>query len=221
MVGSIIPHRPNVIERAKVASLLNTIGFGQSSIQRNFVPDIVMQILMRPSAEKHVPVRAPAGLLYTMTSPRFEPRHYAPLEYCTIGSGSGSLQEISGIADWLLAGEPGNGMIESMALREAVSEFIASEGIDSVGGIYPCVKVDHRGVSCLGMGMGLPPDRIAISFDASRARWVQRNKATGKEITLRLPWEIDSRILHRDQRFDDWQEAVRRFNPRRMKRRSP
>jgi hypothetical protein len=220
MVGSVIPYRSNMIERAKVADLLNTIGFGRSPIKRNFVPDIVMRILMRPAAEKHVAVRVPAGLLYTMTSPRFEPRHYAPLDYCAIGSGNGSVQEIASTADWLLAGEPGNDMIESMALREAVSEFVASEGIESVGGMYPCIKVDHRGLACLGMGMGVPPDRVSLKFDASLGRWVQHNEATGKRIALRLPWEIDPRRFGRDQRFDDWQEAVRRFNPRRLKRKS-
>jgi hypothetical protein len=71
IVGSVIPGRNNVIERAKVAELLNTIGFGRSPIKRNFVPDIVMRILMQPATETHIAVRAPAGLLYTMTAPAF------------------------------------------------------------------------------------------------------------------------------------------------------
>jgi hypothetical protein len=221
IVGSVIPGRNNVIERAKVAELVNTIGFGRSSIKRSFVPDIVMRILMQPATETYVAVQAPAGLLYTMTAPGFVPRHYAPLEYCAIGSGHGSVHEISKTADWLLAGQPGNDMIESMALTDAVSEFVAAEGIDSCGGMFPCLKIDHRGGGFLGRSMGIPPNRISLRFDDGKRRWVQQNEGTGKEVPLLLPWEIDARALRRDLRFEDWQDAVRAFNPRRLKRKVP
>lgn len=221
IVGSVVPGRNNVIERAKVAEILTTIGFGRSPIKRNFVPDIVMRILMKPATEAHVAVRAPAGLLYTMTAPGFVPRHYAPLEYCAIGSGHGSVYEIAKTADWLLAGQPGNDMVESMALREAVSEFVAAEGIDNCGGMFPCLKIDHRGGAFLGHSMGIPPDCVSLRFDDGKRRFVQQNEATGKEVPLLLPWEIDARALRRDLRFDDWQDAVRAFNPRRLKRKVP
>jgi hypothetical protein len=218
IVGSVVPSRNNIIERAKVAELLNTIGFGRSPIKRTFVPDIVMRILMRPATETYVAVRAPAGLLYTMTAPGFIPRHYAPLEYCAIGSGHGSVREIAKTADWLLAGQPGNDLVESMALRDAVSEFVAAEGIDSCGGMFPCLKIDHRGGALLGCSIGIPPNRISLRFDDGKRRWMQQNEGTGKQVSLLLPWEIDPRTLRQDLRFDDWQDAVRAFNPRRLKR---
>ena len=180
-----------------------------------------MRILMRPATETLIPVRAPAGLLYTMSSPRFIPRHYAPLEYCAIGSGHGSVHEIAKTADWLLAGVPGNDMIESMALTDAVSEFVASEGIDDVGGMFPCLKIDHRGVQCLGTSMGMAPNRISLHFDSSLARWVQKNEATDKEVQLLLPWELNAGAIKSDRRFDDRQDAVRTFNPRRFKCKAP
>lgn len=221
IVGSVIPCRNNVIERAKVAELLNTIGFDRSPIKRNFVPDIVMRILMQPATETHVAVQAPAGLLYTMTAPRFIPRHYAPLEYCAIGSGHGSAHEIAKTADWLLAGQPGSDLIESMALTDAVSEFVAAEGIESCGGMYPCLKIDHRGGAFLGRSMGIPPNRISLRFDDGNRRLVQQNEGTGKEVPLLLPWEIDASALRNDRRFDDWHDAVRAFNPLRLKRKVP
>ena len=161
------------------------------------------------------------GLLYTLRSPDFTLRQYAPLGYCAIGSGHGAIHEIAATADWLLAGQPGNDMIESLALTEAVSEFIAAEGIEDVGGMYTCLKLDQRGVVCLGHSMGLPGHQVSVRFDPSTRRWLQKNEATGKEIQLMFPWEIDPRSIKASQRFDDWQDAVRAFNPRRLQRKKP
>jgi hypothetical protein len=112
-------------------------------------------------------------------------------------------------------------MVESMALRDAVSEFVATEGIDSCGGMFPCLKIDHRGGAFLGGSMGIPPNRISLRFDDANRRLVQQNEGTGKEVPLLLPWEIDARALRKDLRFDDWQDAVRAFNPLRLKRKVP
>ena len=84
--------------------------------------------------------------------------------------------------------------------------------------MYTCVKVDHRGVGHLGQSIGLPGHRVSVRFDPSAGRWLQKNEATGKELKLMLPWEIDPRSLKADQRFDDWEDAVRAFNPRRLQR---
>ena len=100
---------PNFVERAKVVPIFETIGFGRSPIQRNFVPDIVMRILMRPTSDTYVPIGSCRNLLYSMRAPDFTPREYAPLDYCAIGSGHHSTIEISKTADWLLAGQPGTG----------------------------------------------------------------------------------------------------------------
>jgi hypothetical protein len=170
---------------------------GRSPIERNFVPDIVMRIMMRPATETYVAVRAPAGLLYTMTAPGFVPRHYAPLEYCSVGSGHGSVHEIAKTADWLLAGQPGNDLVESMALTDAVSEFVAAEGIDSCGGMFACLKIDHRGGAFLGRSMGIPPNCISLRFDDGKRRLVQQNEGTSKEAQLLLLWEINAARLGR------------------------
>jgi len=151
IVGSVIPDRVNVVERQKVADFVNAIAFGNASIQRNWVPDILMRVVLQPPAETRL-VAIPGtvrGLLYKMTPPQFQPVHMKRLEFCAIGSGEKTTVEIKRSADWIIAGQPGNDMTESFALRRAVSHFIASNGVKTVGGHYPCVKIDHKGVGCL------------------------------------------------------------------------
>ena len=138
IVGSIIPDRPNIVERQKVVELVNTIAFGSPSMQRNWMPDILVRVLQTPSHLDFVAIRGTVGgLLYTMTSPNFQPQHLNPLEYCAIGSGQQATLEIAHSADWILSGQPGNDLIESMGLRDAVSQFVASNSLDDVGGMYP------------------------------------------------------------------------------------
>ena len=132
------------------------------------------------------------GILYKLSSPDFRPVYHSPLEYCAIGSGASTTQEIARTADWLLAGQPGNDLVESIALRDAVSHFVAAESVGGVGGMYPCVKIDHRGVGCLGVNQTLPKGRFTLLYDASKDRWTQTNEATGSSIELLCPWEIDA-----------------------------
>jgi hypothetical protein len=221
MVGSVLADRPNVIERSKVVELFKTIGYGRSPIKRTFVPDLVMQFMLRPRHHVRIPIRGSVrGLLYTLHSPNFVPNHRRPLDYCAIGTGHGSIQEISAVADWLFAGVPSNDGVERAALAEAVSAFVATEDIEDVGGMYPCVKLDHRGMHWLGHKMGFPGETVSVRFDPGIRRWVQENEVTGKRIALLRPWELAPHAMSTDQRFDDWVDAVRAFNPRRLRRRT-
>ena len=67
LVGSVV-FGSNLVERAKVVPIFETIGFGRSPIQRNFVPDIVMRILMRPTSDTYVPISVGAHLPWGATS---------------------------------------------------------------------------------------------------------------------------------------------------------
>lgn len=222
LVASVIPGHPNIVERRKVEEFFKTIAFKRSPMQRNFVPDIVMRIMMMPHEDRHIAIPGSVrGLLYAVHAPEFIPQYVEPLHYRAIGSGRESIREIDKTADWLIAGQPGNDMVECMAFTDAVAEFIAAEGIISVGGMFPCLKVDHRGVVFLGHTMGLPGNRVSIRFDPAVGRWIQSNEKTGKRIELKLPWEIDSRNIKASNLFEDWADAVRAFNPRRLQRRSP
>jgi len=52
----------------------------------------------------------------------------SPWSLVAIGSGRHSRVEIKKYADWLLAGVPGNDMVERSSLTDAVSQFIADVG---------------------------------------------------------------------------------------------
>jgi hypothetical protein len=219
LVGSIIPDRVNVIERQKVADILRTIASGHASIQRNWLPNIVVRVLQAPATATLVAIPGTVrSLLYSMSPPQFQPQHVNPLEFCAIGSGHATTVEIKRSADWIFAGRPGNDFMESTALREAVSQFIAFNGVESVGGLYPCLKVDQRGVGCLGMSEKLPLYTISLSYDAHAMRWSQGNQSTGKKIDLQYPWEIDVATIKENNLFDDWWDAVEHFNPRRARK---
>ncbi len=84
--------------------------------------------------------------------------------------------------------------------------------------MYPCVKIDRRGVGCLGVNQTLPKGKFTLLFDASKDRWTQTNEATGKSIELLYPWEIDANTIAVDKRFDDWWDANVDFNPLRGKK---
>jgi hypothetical protein len=219
MVGSVIPGRTNVIERQKAVDLMREIGFGNPSIQRSFVPDVLMRALMTDPTHTYVPIPGSiAGLLYTMTSPLFKPQHLKPLEFAAIGSGHHATVEIKRTADWLLAGMPGNDFIESQALTSAVSQFIAEHEIQDVGGMYPCVKLDQRGPLFLGARHHFPLYEVLLTFDGPRGRWVQENHTTGKRIELLYPWEILSRPVRADLTFNDMREALEAANPLRARK---
>lgn len=220
LVGSVIPDRVNIIERQKVVDILRIVASGNASVQRNWLPGIVFHVLQTPGTLVAIPGTV-RGLLYKMSAPEFRPRHVNPLDFCAIGSGQGTTIEITRSADWIFAGQPGNDFIESTALREVVGQFVASNGLDSVGGLYPCVKIDRRGVGCLGMFQKLPLCTIALSYEAQTMRWRQENQSTGKTIELQYPWEIDVATMKADNRFDDWWDAMEHFNPRRARKKSP
>jgi len=80
IVGSVIPGQTNVIERQKAVELLKEIGFGNPSVQRHFVPDVLMRVLMTDPTQTYVPIPGSiAGRLCTMASPHFKPQYLGRL----------------------------------------------------------------------------------------------------------------------------------------------
>jgi len=222
MLAGIMPDRPNVVERAKGVELMKSIAFGKGIIQRSFTPAVIMQVAMAPQDQDHVVTgNCPAGVLCTMRYPKFEPQFLRPLEFAAIGSGQHSIVEVKKYADWLLAGDPGNDLIERTSLTEAVNQFVAENEIKDVGGMYPCVKIDRRGVNCLGIRQNFPLYEVSLTYDAARDRWIQQNHTTGKKIELLRPWEIGGDLPAIDEKFDDMREAVEHANPLRARRIKP
>jgi hypothetical protein len=218
MVASVIPGRPNIVERQKVADLMEKIAWNPSS-QRNWMPAIIINILQIPLTHKFIALPGTAaGLVYKMASPHFSPDYVAPLEFSAIGSGHESVIEIKRTEDWVLGGSPGNDFIESTALVSAVENFIADEQITDVGGMFPCIKVDQAGMRCLGIRQILPLYELSLHYDGQRGRWIQQNHTTGKRIELLYPWEIIANIKSVAARtFDDLREAQEDFSPSKLR----
>jgi hypothetical protein len=179
----------------------------------------LMRILFTDPRQTHVPIaQTVAGLLCTLRYPHFQPNWIRPLEFAAIGSGKGSAIEIKKRADWIFAGDPGSDLLERMTLSDVVSQFIAEHEIRDVGGMYPCIKLDHRGVSWLGIRHSYPLYAVSLSFDPQKRRWVQENHTTGKKIELLYPWEIVRAPSSQDQKFDDMRQALENANPLRARR---
>lgn len=217
IVAATIPSRDNVVERARVADILRRAVSPEATMQRNWMPDVVMRVMMTPAEATHVSIPgAPAVVLGRMRSPHFSLRTVPALTCLAIGSGGRAVVEMERAADWLFASD--SDLMVQMGLESAVEDFVVQNDIDSVGGMYPCIKLDRRGLAMLSGSRGLPQHEIALTYDAKTGRWAQENRATGKKQLLLRPWEIMASLPNGNNRFDDYRNAIQQFNPRRGKR---
>ena len=216
IIAAIIPDRTNVIDRDRVADILRRAVSPDASMRRNWMPDVVMRVLMTPAEMIQVPIPgAPAVVLGVMRSPAFGLERFAPLSCVAIGSGHGAVVEMERAADWLFANDAD--MFVKMGLEAAVQDFVAQNDVDSVGGMYPCIKIDKRGLAYLGGTHQFPLYDVALIVEPKTKRWVQENRTTGKKQPLLWPWEIVKSVPSADRRFDDYRQAAEHFNPRRGK----
>ncbi len=211
MVASIVSDRPNVIERAKVVEIMERFRLNKLSVNRNWIPSILVEILKTPPSKENVSLsNVPLGLLYVMKPPLFVPEFIKPLEYSAIGSGEKVVEDIDRFVDWIFAGDVGNPYMEASSLREVVSKFIENNKIQTVGGLYPCIKINGNGIQFLENIWEIPVGgtKIELSFSA-QGRWVQKNLITGKTIEIKYPWEIDFSKYLTDKKFDDMKKAFK------------
>jgi hypothetical protein len=156
---------------------------------------------------------APLGLLCILRSPEFNPEFLGSLEFGAIGLGEEAVTQIDKEADWIFAGDVGNPFIETMAIRECVSHFIADNNIPTVGGLYPCIKLDAGGVRFIGESVEIPVggDQIELK-PSSGGRWLQHHINSGTQIQLQYPWEIDFAHYNESQMFDYLKNAQEIFH---------
>jgi 20S proteasome alpha/beta subunit len=57
MIAAVRHDQLNVIERQKVVDIMKAIAAGNASIQRNFIPDVVMQMMLTPASATHVAIQ--------------------------------------------------------------------------------------------------------------------------------------------------------------------
>jgi hypothetical protein len=214
LVGSVLPSVLNAVRRQDVVDIMNRIAFGNPGIRRNWIPPILIQVLQTPPNITHVLLPGTgAGLLYSMESPVFEPMHHRPLTFTAIGTGRGVVRDMDRVYDWLVAGDVGNPHVEAMSFVDSIEHFARENGVDTVGGLYPTLRVDATVGDDYVQGWGytreVPAggDRIELGFDAGQ--WVQRNLTAGREIRLVPPWQVHH-FRHAGV-FDELEDAYRRM----------
>lgn len=215
MIGSILRDRRNIVERKAVVELANHIFFGKSPIKRNWIPGFIVEFLKIPDRYKLIEIpNTCRNILYTLASPNFEIRPYAPLQYTAIGSGASCLEQIHIYNDSIFALDPGNSFVESSQFRQIIQNFIDEMGITSVGGLYPVLKITGKGVEHLGMGTEIPVGGTRIELSFQSGRWIQRNVTDGKELPLLMPWEFMKINAFKETTFNDLSDAMKRFRGR-------
>lgn len=206
LAAAVIHGYPNVVERQKVVDLLQRFRTGNVSQPRRWIPGVLVDFLTLPAEASRVRIQeAPFGMLCKFRSPRFQSMSYSPLEFAAIGSGESAYHAIDRQSDWIFGGDIGNPAVETQALRNAVSSFVAHNKIASVGGSYTCIRLDAEGCHRCGVSVERVSDRATIELrPLANGGWVQRSTVSGKEILLRYPWEYDWATCRQDQTFDDF-----------------
>jgi hypothetical protein len=151
------------------------------------------------------------GMLYVLASPTFEIKPYYPLQFAAIGSGASSTKEISRRYDAILALDPGNSFVEGSQFRKSIQDFIEEQGIESVGGLYPALKVSGDGIEHLAISHTIPAGGTKIELAFESGSWIQRNITTGKEIPILAPWEFLKKHSLINNKFDDLIDAFKHF----------
>jgi hypothetical protein len=204
MVGSVIPSRPNVIRKAAAAQAVLNAVRSRPSGSINGISPIFARVMNFP-AERVYLLNRPQGLLYTMRSPDFSARRYEPLSAVAIGSGSGLQEKMLEVSDQLFFGTVPNDDVNW--LGRSMNHFLRANNVGSVGGSFTIAKITSAGIVPMSRTTVLINERVAYELIYERDRWVQRNRTTGEEIRLCLPWELDQTI-RADHRFDDLRPAM-------------
>ncbi|MEN6536168.1 MAG: hypothetical protein ABFD89_21080 [Bryobacteraceae bacterium] len=203
MVGSSLAGRPMLVETTKVREILfEGVKNGLNSIVGR------LPITILSSGARFVSLtNTCAGLLYVLRSPGFELRICPPLQVAAIGSGHGVIEEVRRVHARVLFDYSGNVGIQAYWFRQAIADFVERNDISSVGGLYPVIRVRGNDFLCIGQSTkkfkrGTSEIEADVTLSVENGCWVQRNRVTGKEIKLELPWNIPKNPKQ-DIRFDD------------------
>jgi hypothetical protein len=199
MVGSVIPGRPNVIDKAAAAQAVFNAVHSRPSGAINGISPLFLRIMGAPTPKVRL-FDQPEGLLYTMQSPDFIVRSYEPFNAIAIGSGVGLQEKVVQVADQIFFGTIPNADVNW--LGRSMNHFLRANDVHSVGGSFPIVKITAAGLLPMSRQTVLITKGVAYELVFERDRWVQRNKTAGEEIRLALPWEFDLTVWS-IKKFDD------------------
>lgn len=218
MIGSVLVDRQNIVKREAVFELIRTIGFGESQVTRNWIPSLLFNLAnTSKSGDEWIEIPGTCrNILYTLNSPSFEQRHVLTLQFAAMGSGESCVEEIRRYHDTIFAFQPGNAGLEDMWLRESIRHFIQERKIQSVGGLYPVIKVTGREEpQHIGLSTEIPVGgtKIELMFNPRSYQWKQRNLTSGKEMPIIMPWDFLRNIRQqiRNRTFDDFDLAYSDF----------
>lgn len=200
MVASALFCRPNVIERARVAEVLKKGKEKPNSIGQKFFPAWFVQVLSTPPECQYVRmVDMPLTRIYAMRSPDFRPECLKPLQIAAIGSGQMAKTYIEDVHRAILASD---GWMQAFWLRQAIRDCVYNEKIESVGGLYPVIKVKGTRFEFLTESAEVPVGGTKIELDYENHVWVQKNLTTGKCVPLVPPWQVKQNYV-KSEKFDD------------------
>jgi hypothetical protein len=106
----------------------------------------------------------------------------------------------------IVLGSPGHSGTDALWFRYAISAFVEHNRIDSVGGLYPVIKVRGNAFEpieqcILTHKRGTSEVEAAVKLRFEHGRWIQQDIVSGETLPLRLPWEL-GRTATLDRRFD-------------------
>jgi hypothetical protein len=198
MVASSFADRPKTVETATIAQMLSDgVKNGMNSISGTLPFDI----LNSGKAVVQIP-NSRDGMLYEMSSPKFEPKACPPLSFMAIGSGRTVAEDIErNHARIVLGGD--HSLWEAAWFRLTIKRFVERNGIDGVGGLYPVLKV--RGNETIPFGFGVRSNQQGsseveadVTLSVEAGHWIQRERLSGVSVTLQPPWNLLKNATHND-----------------------
>jgi len=201
MVASVIPSRPNVVPKAAVASAVINAAYARRNSGGDTISRSFFDVVNIPYPNVYVQGSG-QGYLYTMLSPDFAVRTYAPMQAVAIGSGKAMREQILQVADQIHFGTVLDHP-DVTWLGRSLQSYLSESGEMTVGTMFPMMKITaRRGIVPFGRKtVELKANGQGFELAVEGDRWVQRNLTTGEAVELLLPWEIDPREWS-DKRFD-------------------
>jgi hypothetical protein len=196
MVASSFADTPKTVETATIWRML----FEASKNGMNSITGTLpFDILSSGKAIVQIPNTCD-GMLYSMSSPNFEPRVCPPLGFMAIGSGHKVVEDVERDHARIVLGDV-NSPWEADWFRRAIKNFVERNSVDEVGGLYPVLKVRGNETAPVGMEVrshkqGSSEVESDVALLIEDGQWIQRERLSGVAVTLQPPWDLLKNATH-------------------------